>query len=396
MKKEFTITDGTIIQPLAHANPSLGVFRERYKLLVPADVEKRPRVLFIMGGETALADRQLIRAFQAYGKRNDMVLLCGEHRGYGMSIGGDDQSCPAYVSVREALADFHAIRLTLSEQFTGEWIACGRSYGGSLALDYAYTYPQDVSAVLCSSGVVDWNALLPEYDIAVRENLGPELYGRLCDHIDRLSPAEPFTEYWYDRELLYAFVTGLCQYREYRGLLPVVAALAKLPARQFVGALKQADRLFAKGSAALYANSNRTTSLSNDEALSCDYGWHVWRYQQAFGLGTFWAPSEARSIYRRSTDDWQNECCALFGKRAPVFDEGTDWNVRDLVPKLRMPLIYVRGGRDPWRRVGLSDDYPLENGKVITIPDGFHCPDTYPDTGPAIIQELLTYLKEER
>jgi len=392
MKKHFTITDETIEQPVSHDDPLLGTYTERVRILVPSDVVKRPKVLFIMGGETALSDRHLVRPFDAYGQRNDMVVVCGEHRGYGTSIAGENQDFPAYVTVTDALADYHAIRLKFADRFPAEWIACGRSYGGSLAIAYAHAYPKDVSAVLCSSGVVDWNAMLPEYDAAVRENLGPVLYERLCKQIDQLTPAEPFSDRWYGRELIYAFVTGLCQYREYQSLLPAVSALAKLPAEQFVGALKRIDRAFAKSSAAQYADANKAVTLSNDAARSCGYGWRVWRYQQAFGLGTFWAPSESRSIYRRSPDDWRSECRALFGERATVFDTGTNWNVREMVPELNVSLIYVRGGKDPWRRVGLPDDRSLKNGTVVTMPGGFHCPDNYPDTGPAVMNVLLAYL----
>ncbi|NCC69520.1 MAG: alpha/beta fold hydrolase, partial [Clostridia bacterium] len=243
MKKTFSITDDIIEQPVSHVDASLGTYRERVKVLVPLCVVKRPKVLFIMGGETALSDRILIRAFNAYGKRNDMVVICGEHRGYGTSIAGLNQDFPEYVSVVDALADYHAIRLKYEERFPAEWIACGRSYGGSLAIAYAYAYPLDVSAVLCSSGVVDWSTMLPEYDVAARENLGQDLYARLCKHVDQLTPADPFSEYWYDRELLYAFVTGLCQYREYQNLLPAVSVLAKLPTKKFVKALKRIDHL---------------------------------------------------------------------------------------------------------------------------------------------------------
>ena len=392
MAKEFTITNDTIEQPVSHADPALGVFTERVKLLIPAGVIKRPRVLFVMGGESALTDSALIRFFRAYGKRNDMVVLCGEHRGYGTSISGENQNRPAYVSVSEALADYHAVRQKYAERFPAEWIVCGRSYGGSLAISYACAYPQDAAALLCSSGVTDWNALLPEYDAAARENLGPALYERLCGHIDRLSPADPFSEHWYDRELIYAFVTGICQFREYRKLLPAVSAMAKLPTKRFVSAMKTADRLFAKGSAAQHADSNKAATLSNGEACTCRYGWRVWRYQQAFELGTFWAPSEQRSIYRRNAAEWKAECRKLFGQDAPVFDAGVTWDVRDMVPKLNVPMIYVRGGRDPWRRVGLEEAYPLKNGTVVTIQNGFHCPDSYPDTGPAIMETLLSYM----
>jgi pimeloyl-ACP methyl ester carboxylesterase len=392
-KTKYILLDETIEQPVSRTEPARGNFTERVKLLIPADVSERPKVLFVMGYETALEDATLTVLFKAYGERKDLVILCGEHRGYGRSIAGADQTVPGYVCAAEALADYHAIRLKYAQQFPGPWMIAGYSYGGGLSISYAHTYPEDGAVVLSSSGVVDWNALLPEYDLAVRENLGSWFYERLCRHVDHLTPAEPFSENWYGREIIYAFVTGLSQYRQFQSLRGLVAALTLLPTRAFIGVLKRLDAWFAANGANQYADSNCALTLSNEQALTCAYGWRVWRYQQAFECGTYWAPSGPRSIYRRSAADWEEESRLLFGREATVF-EHADWKVRELVDKLKIPLVYVRGEKDPWRRVGLEKEYAMKNGRMMSFDRGFHCPDRSPADGIQVIEAMLKYVDE--
>lgn len=382
-------------QPLVHGDESRGMYWERVKLLLPEPGGNIDKVLFIMGLEDALDDKWLTGPYLAFGRRSDMAILCGEHRGYGESVTRGDQSVPDYISIKEALADYHELRREFGPRFPGKWLLYGCSYGGGLVISYAHAYPDDAKAMICSSGVVDWNPLLPEYDEAARENLGPELYERLCVHVDNLTPAEPFSKNWLGREKIYAFVTGLCQFREYQPLMPVVNAMAKLPTPAFVAAMDAADVLFAGKSASDYAESNRALTLTQEQMKKRRFAWRVWRYQQAFMTGTYWAPSAPRSIYRRSEAHWIRESELLFGKRATVFEKGTGWNVRDMVPELKIPMVYVRGGRDPWRRVGLEPDYPLQNGVILNIEDGYHGPERYPDVGPMVMAEALKYLKED-
>ena len=391
-EQAYTIRCEQMAQPVLHGDASKGVFQQRVKLLIPNAPTKKTKVLFIMGLEEDLGDQWLITPYQAFGAREDMVILCAEHRGYGTSIFGEDQSFPDYISISETLADYHAVREAYAAQLSGDWILYGCSYGGGLVIQYAHSYPGDGKVLLCSSGVVDWNAMLPEYDLAVRENIGQALYERLCEHIDHLTPAEPFGENWYSRELLYAFATGLGQFREYQSMLPMVHALAKLPTGLFIGLVKCIDVLFTGRKASYYAISNKTRTLTRAQAETCRYSWRVWRYEQAFLTGTFWAPAAARSIYRRSEADWIAECTALFGRAPTVFDHGTGWNVRAMVPELKIPMVYVRGARDPWRRVGLAPDDPIPVGEIINIEDGYHGPERYADVGVPVFQTVMKYL----
>ena len=268
-----------------------------------------------------------------------------------------------------------------------------RGYGGGLSIAYARAYPDDCSVVLSSSGVVDWDATIPSYDVAVRENLGEDLYGRLCGHIDNLSPAEPFDSNWYSREILYAFVTGVSQFKEMNErFLKVFDGFSRLPTRRFLSAMHLIDSVLAGGEARQYAAANRKLRVTNAEAESGRYRWRVWRYQQAMEVGTFWAPAAGKSIYRRTAEDWRKECSLLFGVESPVLG-GARWEVRSMIPRLTRPLVYVRGGRDPWRGVGLEPDYPLKNGRLLSYEDAFHCPDRAASAGLETIESILSFIR---
>lgn len=391
-KKAYRIETKYITQPVYHGDKSAGTFQQRVKLVVPEPCGKITKVLYLIGHESALADKWLLAPFKAFGQRDDMVVLGAEHRGYGISVTENDQTLPSYVSMKQALADYHNVCLAYKERFPCQWLIYGCSYGGGLVINYAHDYPQDAKVAICSSGVTDWNVMLPEYDEVVRENLGDELYERLCHHIDVLSPAKPFDTNWVAREKIYAVVTALTQFREYRSLFNVINATSKLSTKALMSSINLIDSLFAKHELNDYAMSNCTQALTAEQARTGNYAWRVWRYQQAFHTGTFWAPSSSRSIYRRSQEDWAKETELVFGKKGTVFVSGTDWDVRKMVNELKIPLIYVRGGRDPWRNVGLEKDFPIANGKIITIEDGYHGPERYSDTGPAIFEEALKYL----
>ncbi len=108
--------------------------------------------------------------------------------------------------------------------------------------------------------------------------------------------------------------------------------------------------------------------------------------------GTHWVPSAQHSIYRRSEADWKEESRILFGREATVF-EHVDWNVRPLIDALKIPLVYVRGGKDPWRRVGLESEYAFKNGRMMTFDQGFHCPDRFPADGKKVIAAVMSFIE---
>ncbi len=367
------------------------------KRLVPENCPPEPLVMFSLGNESTVKDSQLERIWKAYGSREDMIILTPEHRGYGTSVTPGDQSVPDYVTPEAALSDYRAVMEHYRCLSSRPWIVSGFSYGGALSIAYAAKYPEGIGVVHSSSGVVDWPAMMPEYDMVVRENAGEKIYERMCRHIDRLSPAEPFDRNWQDREIIYALATAMTQMRGSRGkLVKMLLALLSLPTDMCIALLKAADR--AVGSPMTdYMRSNMTEEVSHDDAVSGRFDWRVWRWQQFSKTGTLWAPSEERSIYRRNEEDWKKECRMLFGTEASVFD-GPSWDVRAMLNDLRAPLVYVRGGRDPWRRIGIEKgtEFP-SGGEMVCFDDCYHCPDRDPGTnnGVRVMDVILRYLKRD-
>jgi len=46
-----------------------------------------------------------------------------------------------------------------------------------------------------------------------------------------------------------------------------------------------------------------------------------------------------------------------------------------MIKDLKVPLVYVCGGKDPWRGLCLESDYNIKNGKYFFYPEGRHCPE---------------------
>ncbi len=362
--------------------------------LIPNDCPLDPVVLFSLGNESAVSDGQLVRLWKAFGSRTDTIILTPEHRGYGSSVVPDHPRVPCYVTPKDAIRDFHLVREHYRDLSSRPWIVSGFSYGGALAIAYAAAYPDGIGVVHCSSGVVDWPAMMPEYDVAVRENAGEKTYERLCRHIDALSPAEPFGKNWRDREILYALATAMTQMKGSRGkLIRLLTAFLSLPTGLCMTLLKAADRL-AGSPMANYMRSNMAVSVPEEHSMDGTYDWRVWRWQQFSKAGTLWAPSEQRSIYRRTEEDWKNECRLLFGTEAEVFSRQA-WDVRSLIERLKAPLVYVRGGRDPWRRLGIEPGVVFPSGgETVCFDSCYHCPDRDPGTGNGVrvMEILLRYL----
>lgn len=375
-EERYIIQTEIVRQPLDHGAEAGESFDQRVKILIPEGVSPEPFVLFVLGNESAVTDEKLARLYHVYGERKDMVLINPEHRGYGRSLSENaDQSLPSYVTIEQALADYHEVAVRYRGRFSGPWAAAGYSYGGALAINYGYLYPKDVQVVLSSSGVVDWSFLLKSYDAQTRENIGDALFRRLAVHAGSLRPLEPFDENWYSREILYAFVVGISQYKDNnRSFTGIISLLSRLPTKSFIAVLRFLDKRFAKDAASNYAEANSLRALPREAALTGKYDWRVWRYQQATETGTFWESSYPEGIFRTGYEDWIRECELLFGERPPLLKRER-WRVDRMVEQLEVPLVYVCGGKDPWKFVCLPQTYTIKNGAYLYFENAFHCPD---------------------
>jgi len=392
--KNYELNHVTISQPLDHASPDGPHFDQEIFILVPHNAPDSSPVFFILGNEHDLTNQELVKTWNAYGAPSDIIFIEAEHRGYGQSVSADDtQTVPLYVTVDQALADYHQVVAELSKTYTGPWMSAGYSYGGGLSIDFASRYPDDVKVTLSSSGVIDWPFTMDAYDRQVRITMGPETYARLVQHIKNLQPAEMFDSNWLERELLIAGIHGLTQYEQYRSYLPVFQAAASLPTPAFMGILHLIDDTIAKKTGSQYAESNAKKSLTRDEAITGKYGWRVWRYQQCAETGIFEVSAGEDGVFNRSKDDFYAESRALFG-RDPESAVKPAWSPRSKLADLKVPLVYVCGGMDPWQGLGLEKDYKIAQGYYFYIPEGRHCPDlSNMEIGKQVLARMLEYAR---
>ncbi len=119
-------------------NPAIGTFNER--IVVGFKGYDHPTVIVTEGyyGDYALNPRyeeELCAMFDAN------LVFC-EYRYFGAST---PEPCNwDYMTVDNSLADYHNIRLTLGNIFSGKWISTGISKGGQTTMFYRATYPEDM------------------------------------------------------------------------------------------------------------------------------------------------------------------------------------------------------------------------------------------------------------
>jgi len=392
----FTREVRTMTQPVDHADPNGPSFVQNIYMLIPDDATPASPVFFIVGNEHDVTSDEMIRYYNAYPSAEPMIFIQAEHRGYGQSITEGDQTNPSYVTIDQALADYHRVVLELRKEFTGPWVAAGYSYGGGLVINYAYSYPDDVDAILSSSGVVDWPFVMDVYDRQVRLNLGSEIYNRIAGHIEALAPDELFDEKWIQREFLTAWVTGMTQYDEYNRYVGLFGLMSRLSTERFLKALHSLDDIIADGKALKYAAANAKTSMTWDEANSGEYTWRVWRYQQATETGVFWITSESDgpTIYPRTEEDFVAECEGALGFYPPYVN-AAPWSPRDMVRELKVPMVYVIGGKDPWKGICLESDFPINEGTIFTYDDKKHCPERRnAELGAEVLTQLMSFARK--
>ncbi|RPI92318.1 MAG: hypothetical protein EHM32_09310 [Spirochaetales bacterium] len=383
----YKIINTSILQPVDHAHARGKSFTQQVDILVPDKAGKDSAVFFNLGNEHDLTDHDLVSLYTSYGKPDNVIFIQAEHRGYGQSVTSDaDQSVPSYVSIEQALADYHRVVRRFRKDYPGPWMGTGYSYGGGLVIHFAAKYPGDLRVALSSSGVVDWPFTMDAYDRGVRTTFGETAYARLARHVNNLQPKELFDSTWLEREFLIAVIHGATQYGRYKALMPVMKLASLLPTGAFLGILHWIDQKIAKEGAWNYASSNAKKELSRNEKITGRWDWRVWRYQQCREAGVFEVSQKPGGIFTRQRGDFIDECETVF-KEKPYSARGKEWSPRAMVKKLTVPLVYVGGGMDPWMGLCLEPDYPLKNGRYFYRPEARHCPDYRDD--PVLAREVL-------
>ncbi len=365
-----------VTQPVDHSKPEGTRFDQNIDIIIPEGCSSNAPVFFHLGEEHELNEELLLRFYDAYGKRNDLIYIQAEHRGYGRSITLDkDQSIPSYVRIDQALADYHNVIQNLKEEFNGPWMGAGYSYGGGLVINFAAIYPKDVKVILSSSGVIDWPFMMNTYDHQMRINFGEKFYQGFVHHVKNLEPKELFDEKWLEREFLIAACHGLAQREELKRVQKTFEDLiTTLPTKELLERIHRIDDELADGEGWQYATSNGKLTLSREDALTGKYTWRVWRYQQHTETGVFEISEKPNGVFTRTYIDFIEEGKALFGEEPPAA-KNPEWSPRSMLKDLKVPLVYVCGGMDPWKGLCLEPNYNIGNGKYFYYSEGRHCPE---------------------
>ncbi len=363
---EFTINEQWFEQPVDHATSQEENFKQQLILLTPNQSTKSSDILFVLGNETDATQEGLIKLYRAYGSPQDVIFIQAEHRGYGQSITQGPQTHPTYVSAKSALQDYDSVITELKKTYSGRWMAAGYSYGGALAINFGYQFPNAVDAILSSSAPIQWPFLIPEYDQQAVKNLGKGLTTRLNKHAAKLKPEKLYDQNWQDRELLTAFTVALSQRSDTQHYKHYINALSFLPTSVFINILH-----------ALSPNETYTWSkhriaqpLDHQTAKTGKFSWYTWKYQQCNELGTFFN----QGAFNYNKQDHVNDCLTTFGK-PPEFFNKAPWNIAGMLEKISIPIVVVSGGRDPWMQIGVKPEHQYSHIKYFYSKEGYHCPD---------------------
>ncbi len=392
--KDYKIVRRVFEQPVDHVDPSGPKLDQHVDILIPDGTPLDAPVFFNLGNEHDLTDEDLTERYELHGDGYPLIYVQAEHRGYGQSLTQDeDQTVPSYVRIDQALADAHEVVTELKKEYTGPWMAAGWSYGGGLVINFAHKYPDDVAVILSSSGVIDWPMLNVAYERQVKSTFGESCHLRLRKHSDSLSPGELFDENWLHREFLHAIVKGLTQKDEVKRLLPYFSLFSHLPTTTFIKLLRWMDTKFAEGQAWQYALSISKKTLTREESATGIHGWRVWRFQQCLETGVYFSSDGDDALFTRTPDEIRAEAKALFGMEPP-YGENPTWSPREMLGDLKVPMVFVAGGQDPWFALCIQPDYEIKNGRYFFRPAAKHCPDRDdPTLAREVLDEMLKYAR---
>ena len=383
--KGYTVLIQQIEQPIDHADPDKGTFQQQVIVLKPVGVAADAPVHFMLGNETDWTPARLEALYSSYGSPKDMIFITADHRGYGQSIADIDQSVPSYVTLDGAMADYDRLVKLYKTIYPGEWTGGGCSFGGSLAINFAHAYPQNFTALLASSAPTKWEFVTLEYSPQAEKNLGPTLAGNIATHMRVLKPKAAYDEIWIDRERLFALTVALSQMEEMRPIKPMIEKLSKLPTADFLTAIKTQFPAELRQRIDDWAVRRvPSATLSAEEVKSGKYNWHTWKYQQCTEAGTYFMGD----LFPYSREELVADCKASFGE-APAYLSADPWPVDQMLGELKMPVMVVSGGQDPWMQVGVGPNHRYNNITYRYFPDALHCPDVYlPDVGKSVFADF--------
>ena len=369
----WDIREFNIKQPLDHFDPNnKKFFTQHMQVAVPADAKANTPVIFVMSGEGKFDVNTYYPHFDQL--KTSFIVAQADHRGYSQSYSEDeDQSVPRYVTVKQALADFHKAILSLRKTFKGPFIVIGYSYAGGLAVQLAADHPEVADVVINSSGVLTWPFTFTGHDRIANKIWQPEMVNALAEKINDHTPRELLDKKWQERELLHWVFWLYTQYSQYSSRWMDIATLFQpnITTQKFFDAVK--FRFGSKMPGEL-ASTRSQLKVTLDEAKTGKFAGRYWAYQQCYEMGAFYV-SKDKKLFPQTEDEYRDYCEKMFGFRP---DFKIVWDIKKVVPGLKIPLVTIVGTEDPWYELGLlpNDPQPKHRKfKYIRVPGWAHLPD---------------------
>jgi pimeloyl-ACP methyl ester carboxylesterase len=382
---ELTLEQRKFIQPLQHSQPELGFYEQNIQILKPNQVTPDTPIVLFLGSEAGPGD--LRKMSESFRQQRDIIAVQADHRGYGSYSKDLDQTVPAYVSMEQALEDFHQVILSLKKEFQRPVVLVGYSYSATLAILLAAQYPDSVDAIYASSPTVRFPKVSYAHDEKMNQDWSPSLYQSMVSKVSLLSSAQLGDQQYEDRLFLQTLFVGSVQYARFSPLKNNLEKTSPLDLKTFLTTWKGIDQQLAGGLAAKWALGQNTLKLSLSEAQTLNYHSRYWAYQQCQELGSFFISVQANSLFPQTFDDYSEYCQKMFGILPQVMAE---WDIVSKLKNIEAPMLVVNGRKDPWLSIQVSEkDLLSQNTQLFMINDGYHCPDR---EDPVLEQKLILEL----
>lgn len=395
-----SIKTGYFTQLIDHDHPDLGTFQQRYYVDDSYANGADSPVFFYICGEASCEPRVLNGAIREHAKQYHARLVALEHRYYGVSLPRSSFSKDdlKYLTTDFALRDLAAFRNSMQFQhnWSGQWIAFGGSYPGSLSAYFRLKYPELVSGALASSAPVQAKENFEEYDEHVTKVAGnncaaniraanAEIEAALSNPVRLAEIKKAFgVPTLRDNQDFLFFVADIGAAAVQYGYRSEFCSLLVVAETPLIGYIDFAQYLYKVWHIEdPLSLSTQGAESENPKDYADGLGMRQWYYQSCTEYG-YWqnAHHDARKSTRSSlvnADYFRNVCHRLFGIDTPantkLINDQYYWPLQN---NQGSEIYFTNGSTDPWSRLSMTVENGNDNNRLVyytTIAGAAHCDD---------------------
>jgi pimeloyl-ACP methyl ester carboxylesterase len=401
-------------QKLDHDSSSdARVFSQRFWVSSQfAKTTAAPVLLFICG-EGACGDYAFQTAMSEHAEKLGAYMVAVEHRYYGQSQPFADLKTAnlKYLSVHQALLDLIHLRLHIMKEFklTGDWIAIGGSYAGTLAAYLKSQFPEEFVGALASSAPVRAELDFSAYDLHVASQVGDKCLTAIQDvvrEIEEMIKEDMGFQYAKDDfnadamtnkdDFLYLVADTAATAVQY-GMKDTFCKMVIEEGRQgYARGASIVARLFG-------SLENYSVEAAEDISLAKHgggVGVRQWFYQSCTEFG-FWqnANSNSKMSARSSHINaayHTRACERMFGIRTPAKVAETNKNFyQPLFNASTSKILFTNGSEDPWQKLSITEDNKNNTNPLLStfmIQNQAHCDDFGRSLAPEVVEAKARFV----